>query len=575
VAAIPENVRGKYLNILRGKRSHASGQKNFRLVKLIYEYILEDKIHEWKPAVICNELDISYGVLRCYKSLFLRGLKEYYYNWAKIKFELYEKHNNFRNNVLLFEIVQARKMIEIGMRKEAKTIFLKIERRIEDKTIEINYPVLSEIYEYLIDYYFNQRNLPRFNFYFEKLRKLRIHLNSTNIVNISQDEKILLNIRFYNALAFKSHFYRYNDLQLLRAVNYYRLAISESIKIKNTHHQMLFIYRAGNILEILNKNNEAYSLFKEGFELAKQKKFKIGYYAFKSAILYCKFLKSMKNKIGYKNENRKCYKIVQQLNQHSNWYGFTASNYISMLHYLGDEEEESIIEKEFIDHLILYPSIKRAWFEIYFYKLIIVNLFDMEMVKDYYSGKNFMKVSNVYLDRVIKMEKWIQETLRNTRNVYTINFTINIYINQLLTEFLKGSKIDFEKCEVLIRKIKWAEKTRHTGVDQSIFATLVECLNLMEKSIYYGREKNLKKYIPKIKQLVVGLMNSKYEFNIHSCYIIICLTAQQINNEELWSIVRIFYSWIEKTHPEILEPIMKKIRNREHNRYIVSGTEAA
>src|SRR5690606_20091006 len=123
-AAIPLTITKEYLKKLltcrtTGKqRKNANLQKNVRLLEIIYTHIAENKMLEWDENKICTNLDVSRNMLYCHKSWLLKGLRAYYFKWDTRKEQA--------PRCITSDFAKAEKQMEIGMRREAKYVFLSI-----------------------------------------------------------------------------------------------------------------------------------------------------------------------------------------------------------------------------------------------------------------------------------------------------------------------------------------------------------------------------------------------------------------------------------------------------------------
>src|SRR5258706_2946931 len=153
ITAISEDCRKEYLRSLL-KRKNAESQKNVRLLKIIYGLIKNSGIGRWDNDKICKALSMSMTALYFNKHKILKGLRALHFGWNEIEKECPRGENT--------ELQKAEKMFEIGMRREAKTKFIKIEKALFNSYESTraaahskDFISLSMVYTHLIEYYFN------------------------------------------------------------------------------------------------------------------------------------------------------------------------------------------------------------------------------------------------------------------------------------------------------------------------------------------------------------------------------------------------------------------------------------
>ena len=174
VQAIPKNIRLAYLDLLSRQKGKVR-QKRVLVLKMIYDYADDNTISRWNPQIICDTLGISMAMLYCYKSRLLKGLRELYFKWPaeekKIEegFALTGQSNedqqipklSERRKIMEMKFAKARRMAELGMLREAKSMYLHLRSKGMD---DVNLGIVAknllkaEVYEFLVFYYYSKRN---------------------------------------------------------------------------------------------------------------------------------------------------------------------------------------------------------------------------------------------------------------------------------------------------------------------------------------------------------------------------------------------------------------------------------
>lgn len=571
VSAIPETIRIEYLNkLLRRKNAH--NQKNVRLIKIIYNLIEEDRIKDWNPFQICLELQISDLMLRYHKSRFLRDLRKFYFGWEKIEKECFPDNNTKYKEDIETHFMKAKKMYEIGMRKEAKNILLKLDRIFDKKlkanktgTIKDNYLLITEIYELLLDYYFSQRYLFKFNTYFTKLNKLTSVLKKNKKIIIPHYQQSIINYRLYNSLSNRYIFHYYGTYAVTKAKEYLELALKEAKQLNCTERLLITLVKLFVLSERLDQDNEVRKFLNEGYNTARQHNYKLEYFTFKSLLLTKNFKKNPIKSLKHIEKFKYYYKKVKEINPHTYWFIIVAGHYSWLLDYFQDYSSHLKIKQEIIRYHILYPRISLAWCQIYELKFETKNVFAWTLKNTEDSKKQFLTIEDVNYTEIKKLEALINETLSRFKDLRLPDFKTDVYTDQLWTEFMKGKDCNYERALIIFNKIKRMTGTNYNPFQNYAFRTMYLGISMIEESHYNSKKKTLYKYLQKFNELAENLIK-KHCLNLLISYSILCFIANQLNYKEIWDIVINQYRWIVKNNPEIIKPIVLEIKNRNSNK---------
>lgn len=558
VFAIPEEVRRDYLNKLLTRKGGVK-QKNVRFLRHLYKVLEENKLNLWDEKLICHELKISPRMLDCYKSRILKSLREMYFDHDKhLKAFEADIPDGPKRNLAI-----AGNMFRIGMVKEAKQIYLKLEGdigKIKPSEQKEYREILSAIYEAMVTYYSFQRDLRKFNLYLSKaesnLKKALKHLREDQTFNIKLR---VLKIRF-RKLSLKTISSKniQSQLDLLKEI----LTLAEKTKVLK---DVFFAYEHLGILSGKLKdfeNEEKY--FLEGLNLAKRKGFSENEMIFDMLISFTTFRKNNKNARPYLKKTEKYYNLIK-----SNYYDFgnlltVHRNYLRMLIYFNKPGCDDEVE-QYIKHLILFSQKTDAisnWY-LELSDRLTSGICKWEV---YMTGPDNYEL-NVSVDK--KLHKYFEEMNYNTlihfKGLYSPEALAVMYLNQIDLEFWKGTGCNFENSNYFINKLQRLVKTRHVGTNLSWLDSSKIGVNIFEEMRFKSKKAIFDKFYPEISKFIDSIKDEKKIFNIVDDFAKLIFISKVLNTPGMKKELRNLESWIKENRPELIKSIFEAaiVKTRE------------
>lgn len=382
VSAIPSDIRNDYLKKLL-KRKNSARRKNIRLLIFIYHYVNENRLSEWDPAEVCKQIGLNLNSLYIQKSRLLKGLREYYFKWKETEKEIkisvnkkYEKGSTCteQEKIISFMLEKARKMVKIGMRREARYLYIKLEKFSGLPAISQTERALiqSEIYDYLCYYYFNKRHKKKVLYYSGKLKELTEQAQKSDI-KATDKQKALFDIRYNYSMYYHYAILWYVNPKTVMAADYsgtvYRIAkeFNFSFYLQKVLHSMA-------VLELTRGNfKKAKEICTEGYNTAKKIKEEAAQYTFASMLYFIKMKTGSNNPELNNGSIVSCYHKIKSSSPYNLWTIYL-ENSIVMTYYPDKEKEILEVFREQIASNIMFGDFAFS----VFWKFLL----DLEMYND-------------------------------------------------------------------------------------------------------------------------------------------------------------------------------------------------
>lgn len=567
IASISEEIRIEYLQKLL-KRKNSSVQKNVKLLYIIYSYIKEDKMLEWDDDEICRILDITKNMLYCHKSRILKSLRLMHFDWLNIeKVEFNKEQFEKSGNKLIFQFDKAMRMSQIGMNREAKNEFIKLEKFINLKPrIAISDKlILAKIYRSLITYYYRKENPIKYNLYFKKCEELIKILLSHK--KVKHDPNLILELELLkNYLLSTDTFFKLkNSSDSIKNIEIFNRMSRIQKKLKDKKKYIIAILGTGILYKTHRNYSEALKIFKEGETLSKKYNFQKEYLVFRMYTLLTELYTGKPEQEYTLSEILKCYEQLKELKID----GYLKERALINCNELTSiQEDKDLIYKflsEYNCHYILtygyYGALRSLYAMKFAYYQSEIQKFKLEKY-----GKDHIPV--VYdTDKVFKrkFENSIDELFRNfnkMRNTRTknIHFKWEGLYAALTSEFWKGTEINFDYAKYIMRGAEWLKKSwgNILSRDTMGYAAIKLCMEILEDSKHLDKSKLLDKYEYRFKELSNKLTEIVDE-NILSLYAIFSYTSTIAGYKEFKNIIAEVYLALNKKHPEKFYPIISQL----------------
>ncbi|MBS1493140.1 MAG: hypothetical protein JST55_06505 [Bacteroidetes bacterium] len=545
-SVIDSQKREEYLNKLLN-RKNASGQKNVKLLKIIYGYVDADKINYWNSAAVCKELGIKSGELDTLKSRLLADFREYVFNWEKIEKELRE---NFKGTDLEFDFLKAKRMNTIGMKKEMKTFHLNIIGQIDKDRKEFakNYNLTAAqvfLYEYesvetLGHYYYVQKNYPQFLAFYNRLEKL---YKTKNKYSISEAEEATVNVRLFLTRSYKHVFKLISDKNYLSALNNLYAAY-EIIKEFD-----LEVYRYGIPLLIaliqfrLSNNEKLRIICNEIAEKADKEGRESEAAVANSYLALLEFNDDKNKRVEVESKIKEYYEICSRIAPYSAHTFLLIKYYVHIMSYDIDSRSSDALMNHALANAVL--SSNKAFVFLTYYQIENEKHFAkiLRFENDRNTMPEFLAPENDILDN---FQKVLSNIIISMRESISPNTLSNIYITFLLIIFLKKGDIDIQYAEVIKGKLHRMMKTRNLAIDFNLYDAITLAFKMQEDFPIIKKADFINKYLYQLKttcdKIQEGNKNSIY--SVSAPYSILYTLAVRLKLTEIWDLLK-KYDWRE------------------------------
>ncbi len=526
-------------------RKNAANQKNVKLLKIIYRYVDADDINNWDSAAVCKELDIKTGELDTLKSRLISDYREFLFEWEKILNKLKE---DFKGTELEFDFLKARKMNNIGMKKEMKTFHLNFLNQLakNKKDVMKNYNINSSqlfLFEYestetMAHYYYVQKNYPQFLAFYNKLEKL---YKLKDKFSLSEKEEAAINVRLFLTRTYKHVFKLINDKNYLSALN--NLNAADSL-IKEYN---LEVYRYGIPLLMaliyfrLNDNVKLKKLCDEIALLAENEgRFPEAAVA-KSYLTLLEF-NSDKTKLDYYVEKIKgYYEVCKDSAPYSAYTFLLIKHYAHILSNKGEEGNSDHLMKHALANSVL--SHNKSFTFLTYYQIENEKYF-AKILKFENHGESLPHLIHPGNEVLDTFQKVLGNIVVNMRETISVNTLCNIYITFLYILFMKEGEPDIQYAEFIKGKLHRMIKTRNIAIDENLYKAVTLAFQMQEDSAIMKKPDFLNKYSFTLDNFCGKIIESSRNsiYTAAGPYSILYTLAKRINQNEIWQIIK-KYDW--------------------------------
>lgn len=561
IAAVPEIRRAELLGILL-KRKNASSQVNVKLLKLLYEHVNENKILQWNEDEICSGLGISRDMLYCHKSWLLKKLRMLYFGWDQKSLPEASKtgtHSGKFIDELTAEMDKAKKMLEAGMRKESKLMLRGIEKKLLSKTrFSIKEKELFvAVSRYLCQYYYNLKKENSFNrYYYQTIRIYRSLLRSCRLNNrkVSLDARI----HYYYCLSYKPTYNGKKIEEFVKARGYLEKALELSRESGDILKQSELIINIANFYSVeASSFGRAVETISEGLKLASNKNLQSDLYCYRILEIFYGFITQ---KAGIKE-------TIEQLKLY--YSGFEQSNPRTSLVrivlmkavFLASSYSDNVLLNEYFRKLYRFEILNYGYnssfrtmyssrFSMYLEDLFIPCLSRSPQ------GEQFTFSESMNNEVKKKMLIAFDEILVNFHRIKDVYFIKEIYTYMLLVTFVNADEFDSGKCEYLIKRIEWLNRSRGkivTEANHILFEFLRQFVKMRSDKQYLSKEDFIQKYLLLFRGKTAGLVSG--EIFTPLMYFVICHTANLAGYWEFIEVVLGLHRDILQKNPDFFESV--------------------
>lgn len=565
IAAIPPEVRKSFLKKIL-KRKNSSGQKNVKLIKIIYAYIESDKISEWDEERISKRLDITRNMLYWHKSAILNELRKHYFGWEEIeKKEFPVKNTQSSLQSLQFSYRKAKRMFDIGMRREAKNIFLLMARELEDDLTKEKVLVFGCVLDYLIRYYHGCRDRYKFNLYFGKLKKI-IDVFSAEL---SSKNKTALEINFLIAQSLCLTFRAFEDKSYALAVDYLLDAYNKAKQLKD-YDKLFYItfFADETCLRLRHKKGKGVKhCIKEAIKISEKSKNEIYLLAFKG-VLCCYELETEKSKPGeyYLNTVLQYYNSAKLLPLDSNLTRIKGL-LIRVYGALGIESEFIKLTKEIYYANVLESNKFSAWWKLYIFKNMEMeeNAYLWKLQKSRFSKTMIPVIDEIEYNSLTKWNELITYALADYKNIFSYFVYSAIYQGIIIAEFFMGKPHNYERALMFIKKLHKIEE-KANSLSGGDYAKLIKIGILIVNESRSHRENFIReKYKNILNDEINFYLENENGSNLIDRYAVLSRIAQLSEVKFIWQMTEDFYNKIAQKSPAEVNIFVEKIKANQYS----------
>ncbi|NOS84903.1 MAG: hypothetical protein HOP31_07170 [Ignavibacteria bacterium] len=569
-SAVPPVIRSEFLSLLL-KRKNAASQKNIMLLRLIYEIIEKNKIHEWNPQAVCNTLGVSPDTLNRHRSRLLKKIKKFYTRWdesekeAGLKIKYSGNRSDAEERYYSIKFDKAIKLMDKGLRIEAKNLLISIERKLVNSKVNKSYKYLTllHIYERLIVYYALKTDKPKVLYFYKQLNKT---VNETLKLDLSDKERVQIDI-LKNYGCYSANHFQFNKKVNPAKANYYlKKILKDAQNIESYDYVLRALYGLATMDKDINNNKRSEYYSQKGYQIALKTGNEPAKYAFLS-ILYIMKLENRQESISIKYEDILNFYFKLKSSNPLNTWALYLESFCAQICMLKNKPETAEFYKARINSNILSGG--------HIYAAYLLFYIEWEKYIAYIKDSLYINSDNILVSE--KIDKTILQnadnaclnTINYNKSVKNGDFIRDIYMLQLLAVYFQEDNFDNEKAVLICGKLNRLINTKRNINHLRSFEIIKHCVKIVENS---NTSAEIEKYIFPFKKLIDEFKKYPNEIDL-MLYAIISSLARRIKNKEITAIVKDLYRWLEANHPEILAPALREIEERTSKVKLIDGSK--
>lgn len=568
-AAIPLSVRKEFMERLMTcrktgkKRKNAHLRKNVRLLEIIYFHIAENTMLEWDENKICASLEISKDMLYCHKSWLLKGLRAYYFKWDESNDPKYTQ-NIFQN----FE--RAEKQMRIGMRREAKCVFLNILNILSKrkrKSREELFLMFNSL-KHLCDFYKSNRNYRKFIESYKSIEAL-----AEKLLVQYPDKRSIIMMSIYICRAYRTNFHGKKTQAALESIECLKLAYEEAAKTNDIGETLQILCNLSGLLTAMNNKEQCVKFIEKGLNFARKNNLKLESIFFETLVDLNNLEPDNVNYNGIIEEIKSRHDFIRRIDEPSYfWYQRIMFALASLSTQLGSSLTSGILY-EFTSKEIIFDGYDSSLRILYFMKFdhYLEKIKTLKLQKDPTTGKEIIVCKKTNAQFLRKQETSIFELIVNARKIQDAPFKRELYMYMLITDFWKGKNCSYEYSQHIMRQIDWIHKTspQLKEVNKEILDISITGISLIYDSVYLSEKTLLKKYEIKFVRIIKNILTLPPSKAL-SFYCQLSFIAENSGNDIFKGLAIKAYNKLEHKYSDFFDNEKNKIRSRtsqEHSEY--------
>jgi len=543
---LPQEIREGYMQKLL-KRKNSAAQKNVALLKTIYEHIRTDNIISWDEDKISAELGITKDMLYCHKTWLLKGIRKFYFNRSENKTSAKFRIDYNRDQC---ELNRAKSLIDTGMRREAKSILLSLERKLlaKQRNSEKDKVILFYISRYLCQYFYSIKSENKFRKYSRlAVKHYMFLLRKAKAANVQPDPDLKINYCYCRSFMATYHVKHIEDLAEGR--KYLEEALEETGKREDKSIRSDLLMNIANIYTsepggFLNAEKFA----AEGISNAAEYGSTAEIYAFKIVQLHLKFLQKQIDAEGCIKKLNEYFILADKPELKPSFRRIILTKAV----FLSSSYRDSSVVYHYFQKLnsmeILNFGFDSSFRSLYSAKLKLYtdNLFIMQ--PEEFAGTTCLIAKTPDPHNLKKLHDTIEELLLNFRKIPDFYFIKEMYLYMLIAALCSGRNFDTGQFAYITRKIEWLNKSRGKAVEianKKTFELVKFFSAMMENVSFVSKQEFISRYYKEFSEKISTFLENPSGSHYGLCSFI----AEQTGYTEFKEIIRNLYSRLVTKYP--------------------------
>ena len=569
-SAVPNAIRTEFLSLLL-KRKNAASQKNIMLLRIIYDIIEKNQIHEWDPQAVCDTLGVTPDTLNRHRSRLLKKIKKFYTGWnesekeAGLKIKYSENKYEVNERYFRINFSKALNMMDKGLRIEAKNLFISIERKLVKSKVNENYKYITllHLYERLIVYYALKTDKPKVLYFYKQLNKT---VNETSKLDLSDKERVQIDI-LKNYGSYSADHFQFNKKADPAKANYYlKKVLKVAQNIDAYDYVLRALYGLATLENDLNNKKRAEYYSQKGYLTALKTGNEPAKYAFLS-ILYIMKLQNRQEDMSIKYEDILNFYFRLKSSNPLNTWALYLESLCAQICMLKNKPETAEFYKARLNSNILSGGHIYAAYLLFYIEWERYNAYIKQSL--FFNSDNILVSGNIDKTILQNADNVCLNTINYNKSVKSGDFIRDIYMLQLLAVYFQEDNFDNEKATLICGKLNRLFNTKRNIDHLRSYEIIKYCIKIVAIS---NSSAEIEKYIFPFKKLIDEFKRYPNEIDL-LLYAIISSLARRVKIKEITAIVKDLYHWLEAHHPEILAPALREIEERASKVKLIDGSK--
>jgi len=528
VGAILKTKRLQFLEKLLTRKG-SGDQKNVIFLKKLNE-IIDKKISiNDTDTLFAKLLGVSARMLDCHRSRLLKQLRQFYFG-LELRSDCSAEY--------------ARKLWSLGMIKEAKILFEKLQRRLENrKRTPAESLQLLECYSRLADYYTFNKDQKKLNLY---LRKYKAVLDKMRAKQTGRKEMFNIQAGYFRMLGEKLIFNRFRKNNFYSAIGKFEKGLKLARAAGNAVLSSKLSVRLAQLHNIVNDRQDTLKMLRDAFSYAVANAAVYEAKVIHSHIVVSEFILDNSTAETALEVLSKLYKEIADEYSDVSQILDIQYNCLRLMIYLNHPDADRMSE-EYINRRILYSrkagAITSWYLEVS--DLVSESVYTVKVKEDFPVVAIDHAMLNIF-------EEINNESLIRFRHVYEPNVTAIVYMNRIEQEFWKCKHADFELADLYTKKLKRIIRLHNLNFSNSWVESASLGLKIFEELISANAEKVFKRNERVINALLKKLRSKELGFNIAADFAKLVYIYQFLKVKEFRGLLENQFKWIKDNKIEIL-----------------------